>query len=99
LGKGKHQKVNSSKPEPGSLKLGDTTYFLNKGETITFNGQQYSTHVTMLHYNVGRHDVATMEKPLIVCGAHCGICGEYIGVIEGRERFVDVSGISGPTVS
>jgi hypothetical protein len=41
LDKGKNRKVNASKSEPGTLKLGDMTYFLNKGETITFNGQQY----------------------------------------------------------
>jgi hypothetical protein len=64
--KGRNWKVNASESERGRLKLGDTTYFLNKGETIMFNGQQYSAHVTMLHYSVGQHDVATMEKALVV---------------------------------
>jgi hypothetical protein len=97
--KAKNQKVNASKSEPGTLKLGDTIHFLKKGETITFNGQQYSTHVTMHHYSVGRHDVTIMEKALIDCGAYGGNFGEDMRVLEGRERFVDVTGLAGHTVS
>jgi hypothetical protein len=93
--KGKKRKVNASKSEPGTLKLGDTTYFVNKGETITFNGQQYSAHVTMLHYSVGQHDVASMEQALVDCGANGGICGDDMRVLEGSERIVDVSGLAG----
>jgi hypothetical protein len=33
MDKGKNQKVNSSKSEPGALKIDNTTYFLNKGDT------------------------------------------------------------------
>jgi hypothetical protein len=90
LDMGKNQKVNSSDSEPGTLKLGNTTCILNRGETITFNGQQYSTHVTMIHYSVGQHDVASVEKAL----AKGGICGDYMRVFEDSERFVDVSGLT-----
>jgi hypothetical protein len=93
--KGKNQKVNASKSETGNLKLGDTKYFLNKGETITFNGQPYSAHVTILHYFVGQHDVASMEKALV----DGGICGDDMRILEGSERFVDVSGLAGHKVS
>jgi hypothetical protein len=48
LDKGKNRKVNVREYEPGTLKLGDMTYFSNKGEITKFNGQQYSTHLTML---------------------------------------------------
>jgi hypothetical protein len=93
--KGKNQKVNASESEPGILHLGDMTYFLNKGETIVFNGQQLSVHVTMLHYSLGQHDVASMEISLIDPGANGGICGDNMCVLEGSERFVDVSGLAG----
>jgi hypothetical protein len=81
--KDKNQKVNASKSEPRTLKLGDTTYFLNKGETITFNGQPHSTHVTMLHDSEVWHDVATMEKSLINFAVNGGIGGDNIRVLEG----------------
>jgi hypothetical protein len=97
--KGKNQKVNASKYEPGNLKVGDTTYFLNKGETITFIGQKYSTYVTMLHYSVGYHDVATMEKVVVDFGLNDGIHGDDMRVLEGSERVVHVSGLAGHTVS
>jgi hypothetical protein len=35
--KGKNQKLNASKYESGTMKLGDTTYYWNQGETIMFN--------------------------------------------------------------
>jgi hypothetical protein len=84
LDKGKNQKVNSRESEPGTLKLGDTTHFLNKGETITFNGQQHSPFVPML---------------FVDCGANGGICGVDTRVPEGSERIVDVSGLAGHKVS
>ena len=34
--KGKSRKVNESKSAPSTVQIGDTTYYLNKGETITF---------------------------------------------------------------
>jgi hypothetical protein len=60
---------------------------------ITFNGQQYSGNVTMLHYYVGHYDVASMEKVLDDRGANGGICVDDMRVLEGSERFVDVSGL------
>jgi hypothetical protein len=92
--KGKNRKVNARKSEPRTLKLGDTNYFSNKGKTSTFNGQQNSAHVTMLHYSVDQHDVASMEKALVDCGANGGICGEDMRVLEGEKRVFDVSGIA-----
>jgi hypothetical protein len=75
--------------------LGDTTYYLNKGETITFQGCQYSTHATMIYYRVGLHECTTMDKALVDREANGGICGEDLLVVEGSERFVDVSGLAG----
>jgi hypothetical protein len=97
IGKGKNQKVNASESEPGTLKLGDTTYFLNKGETITSNGQQYSTHVTLVHYSVGQHDDVTMETVIVSRGAN--IRGDFMCVLEGSELFDDVSGLSEHEIS
>jgi hypothetical protein len=39
LGKGNNQKENASKSEAGNLKLGDSEYFLKKGEMITSDGR------------------------------------------------------------
>jgi hypothetical protein len=73
---------------------------LSKGETININGQQYSVHVTQVHYRVGEHVVASMDQALVDCGgANGGICGEDMRVLEGSERFVDVFGLAGHKVS
>jgi hypothetical protein len=81
------------------LKLGDTTNVLNRGETITFNGQQYSTHVTMLTYFIGQHDAGTMERSLFACGSNGGMCGDDMRVLESSLRIVGVSGLARITVS
>ena len=36
-----------------------------------------------------------MEKALIDRGANGGICGDDMTVLEGSERYVDVSGLAG----
>ena len=84
---------------PSTVQVGDTTYYLNKGETFIFQGNSYSAHMTRVNYRVGQHDVAVMEKALIDRDANGGICGDDMLVLEGRERFVDVSGLAGHTVS
>ena len=76
---------------PSTVQVGDTTYYLNKGETFTFQGNTYSAHMTQVNYWVGQHDVAVMEKALVDRGANGGICGNDMLVLEGSERFVDVS--------
>jgi hypothetical protein len=54
----------------------------------------------MIHYQIGQHDSATMEKSLVVCGANSGIVGEdMLVLLEGSERFVDVIGLAGHNVS
>jgi hypothetical protein len=70
----KNKKVNASNSDPGTLKLGDTTYFL-------INGQQYSANVIILHYSAGQRDKASMGKVLVDCGANGGICGEDMRVL------------------
>ena len=35
---------------------------------VSFQGQQYSAHTTILHYRVGQHDVASMDKALLIEG-------------------------------
>jgi hypothetical protein len=52
-GKGRSVKVNEASTAPDTFSSVDTTYYLNKGETITFQGCQYSTHTTMVYYRVG----------------------------------------------
>ena len=97
--KNKNRKVNTSESVPDTVQVGDTTYYLNKGETINVRGHQYSAHMARVHYRVGQHDVAMMEKALVDRGANGGICGDDMLVLEGSERFVDVVGLAGHKVS
>jgi hypothetical protein len=94
--KGKTVKVNETSTAPATFTLGDTTYYINKGETITINGQQYySLHSTMIHYHVGEHAQVVTDKALVDRGANGGRCGDDMLVLEVSERFVDVSGLAG----
>jgi hypothetical protein len=97
--KNKNRKVNESKSAPSTVQVGNTTYYLNKGETITFQGYHYSAHMTMVNYRVSQHDVTSMEHALVDRGANGGICGSDMVVLEGSERFVDVFGLAGHKVS
>jgi hypothetical protein len=51
--------------------------------------------MTKVNYCICQHDVMTMEYALIDFGADDGgICGDVMLVLEGSERFVDVSGLA-----
>jgi hypothetical protein len=43
--------------------------------------------------------VNTTDKALVDCGANGGICDDDMLVLEGSERFVDVSGLAGNYVN
>jgi hypothetical protein len=73
------------------------TYYLNKGESI--NIHSYLAHMTEFHYPVGQHDVADIEHALVNRGANGGICGNYMHILEGSQRFVDVIGLAGHKVN
>jgi hypothetical protein len=68
---------------------------LNKDETITFQGHQYLSHMTMIPYFVSQHDVNFIDQALVDCGANGGICGNDMLVLECSERFVDIYGLAG----
>jgi hypothetical protein len=93
------RKVNENVSAPSTAQVGDTTYYLNKGEIVTIGGNQHSAHMTSISYCVGQHDVAVMENALVYCGANGGICGNDMLVLEGSERFVDVFGLARHKVS
>jgi hypothetical protein len=97
--KSKNRQANESKLAPSTVQVGDATYYLNKGETMTFQGHQYSSHMTKVNYRIGQYDITTMDYALIDHSANGGICGDHILVLEGSERFVDVCGLAGHTVS
>jgi hypothetical protein len=99
--KNKDRKANESVSVPSTVQFGDTTYYLNKGETFNFQGNHYSAHMTRINYRIGLHDVTdAMDHALIDRGANGGICGDdMLLVLEGSERFVDVCGLAGHTVS
>ena len=93
--KNKNLKANETVSVPDTLTVNNTTYYLNKGESISFQGHQYFTHSTMVHYRVGQHECTNMEKALVDRGANGGICGDDMIALEGSERYVDVSGLAG----
>jgi hypothetical protein len=97
--KAKNRKAHEANSTPSTIEIGETTYYLNKGETITRHGHQYSAHMTLFHYHVGKHSVVHTDKALVDRGANGGIVGDDMIVLEGNERFVDVSGLDGHKVS
>ena len=94
-----NHKANETSLVPTTVQFGETTYYLNKGETLTVQGNQYSAHMALLQYCVGQHDVTSSDKALVDRGANGGICGDDMLVLEGSERFVDVSGLAGHKVN
>jgi hypothetical protein len=91
--------VNEGNSAPSSVVVDGNTYFLNKGESINFEGHQYTMHLTECHYRVCHHDITEMEYALVDKGANDGICGGDMKVLEGSERFVDVVGLAGHKVN
>jgi hypothetical protein len=62
--------------------IGDVQYYLTKGETIAFNGQHYKAHITVDQYNIGRHNITTMNKTLVDHSANAGIRGVGMLALE-----------------
>jgi hypothetical protein len=58
--KGKTVKVNETSSAPATFTLGNRTYYLNKGVTITINRQQYSLQSTLIHL-VGMHRLSWIK--------------------------------------
>jgi hypothetical protein len=88
-------KVNSTELVPETIQFGGQTYSIHKGETITFNGHQYSASAHIVTYNVGKHKRTLGDKALVDRGANGCVIGTDMMVVEGSERFVDVSGLAG----
>jgi hypothetical protein len=97
--KSKKRQLNKGNSAPSSVVIDGNTNFLSKGESINFQGHQYTTHLAECHYRVGQHDLAEMEYALVDQGANGGICGSDMEVLEGSERFVDVVGLAGHKVN
>jgi hypothetical protein len=95
--KQKKRQVNEGASAPSTVTIDDTTYYLHNGETINFQGHQYSAHLAKFHY-LGQHDIADMEQALVDRGANGVICGNDMKVLEGSERFVNVVGLAGHKV-
>jgi hypothetical protein len=93
------RKVNASKSTPSTIQVYDSTFYLYKGESIEVDGHHYFAHLTNINYWIGQRDVAGMEYALVDRGVNGGVCGEDMLVVEGSERFVDVSGLAGHTVN
>ena len=66
---------------PETVQVGDTTYYLNKGEIINVQGRQYSAHMARVNYRVGQHDVAMMEKALVDRGANGALVPAYYQIM------------------
>jgi hypothetical protein len=81
-GKNKTRKVNDTSV-PSTFQIGDTTYYLNKRETIAFQEHHYTAHMACIPYHVSQHDVSVLEQALIDRGANGGFCGDDMLVLEG----------------
>jgi hypothetical protein len=66
---------------------------------IEVDGHQFVAQMANVHYWIGQHNITAMEHALVDCSANGGICGDDMLVLEGSERFVDVSGLAGHKVS
>jgi hypothetical protein len=73
----------------------NTTYYLNKGELGLSNGNHYSTHETLDRYHGCKHAFKSKEIALIYHDANGCFCGDNMVVLDGSERFVDISGLAG----
>jgi hypothetical protein len=78
----KSLKVNETLLTPDTLTVGDRTYFLNKGETIKFQGNQYFTHSTLIRYCIGQHEFTSPDMALVNQGAYGSVCGDEMRVLE-----------------
>jgi hypothetical protein len=78
----KNRKAHESSTAPSSVQVYDVNYYLNKGETITFQGHQYSTHIRLFRYRIGQHNFVHDNKSLVDCGANGGIVGDGMLVLE-----------------
>jgi hypothetical protein len=78
-----------------TLTVGDCTYFLNKRETIAFQGHQYFTYSTFVQYCIGHHEFTATDMALIYRGVNGCVCSDCMRVLEGSKRYVDVSGLGG----
>jgi hypothetical protein len=93
--KGTQRSVHETNVNDKSIQVGDTTHYLNKGETITLQGREYSAHQTVCHYHVSEHSISGIEMALVYHGANGSLCGDDMLILERSERFLDVSGLGG----
>lgn len=93
--KGKTVKAHESATTPDSVTVANTTYNMNKGESVMLNGHHYSTPDTLVRYHICEHEFTSKEMALISRGANGCLCGDDMVVLEGNEKFVDVSGLEG----
>jgi hypothetical protein len=67
--KNKTRKANKSHSAPSTFRFGDMTYYLNKFETINFQGQNCSAHMASIPYRVSQNDVCygkITHRPLCI---------------------------------
>jgi hypothetical protein len=93
--KNKTLKGHETISDPSTFQVEDQTYFLNKGELVNFQGNNYSEHKACIPYCISQHNVSIMYKALINRGAKGDTCGDDMIVLEGSERFVYGIGLAG----
>jgi hypothetical protein len=54
---------------------------------------QYFTYSTFVQYCIGQQEFTATVMALIDWGANGCVCGDDMRVLEGCERYVDVSGL------
>ena len=74
-------KAHSTEVVPETILVDGHTYHINKGETISYNGHQYSANPHIITYNVGEHHSASRNQALIDRGANGCVLGNDMVIV------------------
>jgi hypothetical protein len=83
--------VNEARRIPDTVTAGNIKYYLNKGETNAFNEKHPYKVCSILHWNK-QH--SPHGQIFVDHGIYDGLYVADMLVLEGSERFVDVSGLA-----
>jgi hypothetical protein len=79
---GKNRKSSKNQLAPSMVQVGDTTIYLNSGETITLQGHQFPSQIAMVNYRIIQHNASKSYYEIIDRSANRGIFGKYMLFFE-----------------
>jgi hypothetical protein len=84
--------ANTSKSTPSTIQVDDNTYYFYKGDTIKVGV------ISTLHIRL-TSTIGLANMILLAWNTNGGVCGNDMLVVEGSDRFVDVSCLAGNKVN